>query len=101
MKKLLLSRLICAALLLFFCKNNVQSQKRPEENSLDPLYYGVVLDDSAMKQVQVKKDLIYSTDEKNVLHFDLYSPPNLPVHAAKPAIIFLNAIGERSGQPKV
>ncbi len=101
MKKLLFNRLVCLAMLLLLCKEKVNSQQRAEENSLDPLYYGVVLDDPAMKQVQVKKDLTYFKDDKRDLHIDIYSPPNLSAHALKPAIVFLNAIGDRPGQAKV
>ena len=61
---------------------------------LDPYDYGVVLDDSRMKTVVVKKDIPYLNDEKGTLHIDLYSPPGLKAKDMRPAIIFLNAIGD-------
>jgi tetratricopeptide (TPR) repeat protein len=79
----------------------MKAQRRTEEGSIDPLSYGVVLDDPKMKDVKVKTDLIYYSDKKGSLHFDLYYPPQLNSAAQIPAIIFLNAIGEREGAPRV
>ena len=54
-----------------------------------------------MKKVVVKKDITYLKDEKGSLNIDIYSPPNLKSNETRPAIIFLNAIGENAGQRKV
>lgn len=63
-------------------------------SQLDVLNYGVVLDDPAMKNVIVKKDIVYLQDSKGKLHLDIYSPSNLQAGMKRPAIIFLNAIGD-------
>ena len=81
--------------------NGLKAQRKMEEGSLDPLSYGVVLDDPGMNDVKVKTDLVYLSDEKGTLHFDLYAPPQKNPRSPLPAIIFLNAIGEREGGPRV
>ncbi len=68
---------------------------------IDPLSYGVVLDDPGMKKVIVKKDITYLKDGQGSLNIDIYSPPNLKSNETRPAVIFLNAIGETPGQRKV
>jgi len=68
---------------------------------VDGLQYGVVLDDPKMKNVKVQKDITFLDDAKGTLKLDLYTPPGLRVNEKRPAIIFLNAIGERTGGRKV
>ncbi len=72
-----------------------------QSSPIDPLSYGVVLDDPGIKKVVVKKDITYLKDGKGSLNIDIYSPPNLKSNETRPAIIFLNAIGENAGQRKV
>jgi len=71
------------------------------QSAIDQLSYGVVLDDPGMKTVKVKKDISYLGDAKGNLHIDIYSPPNLKADDKRPAIIFLNAIGDEPGERKV
>jgi hypothetical protein len=59
------------------------------------------LDDPAMKTVIVKKDIVYLQDTKGKLHLDIYSPPNLEAGIKRPAIIFLNALGDDAGGTKL
>jgi tetratricopeptide (TPR) repeat protein len=59
------------------------------------------MDDPAMKNVIVQKDITYLKDDKGSLHIDIYSPPQIETNEKRPAIIFLNAIGETEGQPRV
>ena len=77
------------------------AQNNNRDASLDPLSYGVVMDDPAMKNVIVKRDIIYLEDKKGSLNLDMYLPPQLKPNEKRPAIIFLNAIGENPGQRKV
>lgn len=70
-------------------------------SQVDGLQYGVVLDDPKMKNVKVQTDITFLDDAKGRLKFDLYTPPGLASGEKRPAIIFLNAIGERSGERKV
>ena len=46
---------------------------------LDPLSFGVVLDDPEVKNVLVKKDIVYLKDAKGSLALDVYLPPNIKV----------------------
>lgn len=77
------------------------SQASNDPSVINPLSFGVVLDDPAMKSVIAKKDITYLKDEKGSLAMDIYSPPGLKGDERRPAIIFLNAIGERPGERKV
>jgi tetratricopeptide (TPR) repeat protein len=54
-----------------------------------------------MKNVKVQQDITFLSDEKGVLKIDIYFPPGLNTNELRPAIIFLNAIGERPGERKV
>lgn len=67
----------------------------------DGRHWGVVVQNPAMKNVLVKKNITYLSDSKGSLKFDLYLPPGLNANERRPAVIFLNAIGERPGDVKV
>jgi len=92
-----------AVVLFVFLLLNIYNygQNNNRDASLDPLSYGVVMDDPAMKNVIVKKDITYLEDNKGSLNLDMYLPPQLKPNEKRPAIIFLNAIGENPGQRKV
>ena len=77
------------------------AQSSNATSPMDALQYGVVLDDPQMKNVQVQKDITFLSDEKGALKLDVYSLPGMQTGEKRPAIIFLNAIGERSGERKV
>ena len=77
------------------------TQGNADDNFFDPLAFGVVLDHPAMKDVVVKKDIVYLKDDKGALHIDIYLPPKLKANERKPSIIFLNAIGDEPGERKV
>ena len=77
------------------------TQSNADDNFFDPLAFGVVLDHPAMKDVVVKKDIVYLKDDKGALHIDIYIPPKLKANERKPSIIFLNAIGDEPGERKV
>jgi tetratricopeptide (TPR) repeat protein len=66
-------------------------------SEIDPTRWGVVLDSPAMKNVTVKKDITYLKDEKSTLAVDIYLPADAKAAEKRPAVIFLNAIGDRPG----
>src|SRR5678816_462923 len=68
---------------------------------MDGLQYGVVLDDPKMNDVKAQLDITYLSDAKGSLKLDIYSLPGLNANDKRPAIIFLNAIGDRPGERKV
>ena len=68
---------------------------------MDPLSFGVILDDPGMKNVNVTKDIAYLEDAKGSLKLDIYTPAQIKPGEKRPAIIFLNAIGEFGGERKV
>ncbi|MEO5564356.1 MAG: tetratricopeptide repeat protein [Chitinophagaceae bacterium] len=84
---------------LFICARS--SAQQPGPSPMDALSYGVVLDHPQMKNVKVKQDVTYLSDAKGSLHMDIYWPPDLKANENRPAIIFLNALGDNPGQPKL
>jgi len=89
MKRVALFVLIFVFSISSFAQNN-QSQ-------LDGRLYGVVYDVPATKDVTVREDVPYAGS----LKIDIYSPPGAKAGEKFPAVIFLNAIGDAPGQPKV
>ena len=69
--------------------------------TLDPLSFGVVLDHPDMKKVKVQSGVRYFTDAKSALDMDVYLPPGMKTGEKRPAIVFLNAIGDDPGEKKV
>jgi len=78
--------------LIFIFSLNLFAQNR-ERSPLDPTRWGVVYDIPATKNVVVKTDVPYSGN----LKIDVYSPPNAKTGDKLPAVVFLNAIGDRPG----
>jgi tetratricopeptide (TPR) repeat protein len=66
-------------------------------SELNPTLWGVVLESPAMKNVRVKKDVTYLKDDRSTLGIDIYTPPGLKPGDKRPAVIFLNAIGDQPG----
>jgi tetratricopeptide (TPR) repeat protein len=67
----------------------------------DARHWGVVLDHPDTKKVSAQKNIVYLQDEKGTLKFDLYLPPGLKPGEKRPAVVFLNGIGEQDNEPKV
>jgi dienelactone hydrolase len=63
---------------------------------LDATNWGVVYDVPATKQVKVRKEVPYL----GTLAVDIYTPPDLKAGETRPAVIFINAVGDR-GENKV
>jgi tetratricopeptide (TPR) repeat protein len=68
-----------------------------ERSPLDPGVWGVVYDTPATKQVTVKRDVAYLNTPAGAQTVDIYTPPNANANTKFPAVIFLNAIGDRPG----
>lgn len=69
----------------------------PQRSQLDPAFWGVILDDPATKNVTVKRDVTYMTTAAGAQTIDIYTPPGAKANERYPAVIFLNAIGDRPG----
>ncbi len=78
--------------LIFIFSLNLAAQN-VERSPLDPTRWGVVYDIPATKNVRVKPDVPYAGN----LKIDIYSPPDAKTSDKLPAIVFLNAIGDRPG----
>ncbi len=74
-----------------------QTSSNSSRPVMDPLSFGVILDDPVTKQVVAKLDIPYLEDTKGSLKLDIYSPPGLKAADKRPAVIFLNAIGDQLG----
>ena len=79
--------------LLFIVVGSASAQT----SELSPARWGVVLDSPATKKVTVAKDVTYFKDERSTLGVDIYSPPGAKASDKLPAVVFLNAIGDRPG----
>lgn len=66
-----------------------------DRSPLDPTVWGVVYDTPATKQVKVTSEVTYLKDDRSDLKIDIYSPPEMKAGERRPAIIFLNAIGDQ------
>src|SRR6185312_2343034 len=66
----------------------------PKRSPLDATSWGVVYDVPATKQVKVSSDVPYLSDTRGTLAVDIYSPPDLKPGEKRPAVVFMNAIGD-------
>lgn len=75
---------------------NLAAQNSSQQKSpLDATRWGVVYDVPATKDVKLKSDVPYLKDSKSTLAIDIYTPPNMKAGEKFPAVVFLNAIGDR------
>lgn len=89
------------ALLIFLVGFRVSAQEPGPISPFDARHWGVVLEHPDMKKVTLKEDITYFKDDKGSLKMDIYLPPQIEANERRPTIIFLNGIGENTGQPKV
>jgi tetratricopeptide (TPR) repeat protein len=68
-----------------------------ERSPLDPTGWGVVYDVPATRDVTLRADVPYMTGVDGALTLDLYMPPGAKAGERRPAVVFLNAIGDRPG----
>jgi pentatricopeptide repeat protein len=73
------------------------AQNTGTRSPLDPTVWGVIYDTPAAKAVTVKNDVTYLKDDRSELKLDIYSPPEAKSGDRRPAVIFLNAIGDNPG----
>jgi tetratricopeptide (TPR) repeat protein len=92
--------LIFTALLVMlslFSTNSLAQGPVPTPRSpLDATNWGVVYDIPATKDVKVQRDVPYL----DTLTVDIFSPPDLKAGEKRPAVVFVNAVGDR-GTDKV
>jgi tetratricopeptide (TPR) repeat protein len=69
----------------------------PARSPLEATVWGVVYDTPGTKAVRVTPDVTYLKDGRSDLKLDIYLPPDQKAGALRPAVIFLNAIGDRPG----
>jgi len=86
-------------LLVFLMSTRLFAQNNEAFSPFNGDYWGVVLEHPDMKNVVLKKDILYLKDDKSSLHIDVYLPPHLKKREKRPAIIFLNGIGDEAGLP--
>src|SRR5688572_16513766 len=65
------------------------------KSPLDPTNWGVVYDTPATKQVKVTAEVTYLKDDRSDLKIDIYTPPDAKAGERRPAVVFLNAIGDQ------
>lgn len=80
---------------------HIAAQAQTSISPMDGNQYGVVLDHPGMKAVVVKADIPFLSDAKGQLHMDIYQPVGLKKQEKRPAIVFLNGIGDDPGYPKL
>ena len=83
--------LIFAAIVLIGTVSAFAQNTAPQRSPLDATNWGVVFDHPAAKSVKLRSEVKYSGD----LAIDIYSPGNAKSGEKLPAVIFLNAIGDR------
>jgi tetratricopeptide (TPR) repeat protein len=71
------------------------AQAPRDRSPLDPTVWGVVYDVPETKRVTVRSGVTYFKDATSDLQIDIYSPPGAKSNQKRPAVIFLNAIGDR------
>lgn len=90
---------ILYCLALFAVQATAQNSNPP--SPIDGLQYGVVLEHPGMKDVVVMPDVLFLDDARGKLHMDVYLPPGLQKQEKRPAVVFLNGIGDEEGEKKV
>lgn len=66
-------------------------------SELSPTHWGVVYDVPATKRVTLRPDIPYLRRAAGDLTFDLYAPPGMKRGEPLPAVVFVNAVGDRPG----
>ena len=90
----------------FFClalANAVLVAAQPSEplSPADQLNFGVVLEHPDMEKVALKPGVTYMKTDNGNLDLDIYLPPGMAADEKRPAVVFLNAIGDRPGARKL
>jgi tetratricopeptide (TPR) repeat protein len=89
-------KMIFMGLLITLLATHARAQNGARQPSpLDATNWGVVYDVPATKQVKVQADVPYLKDARGTLTVDIYSPPEMKAGEKRPAVVFINAIGDR------
>ena len=70
------------------------AQNAGTRSPLDPTVWGLIYDTPATKTVKVNNDITFFKDDRSELKLDIYSPPEAKSGDRRPAIVFLNGIGD-------
>src|SRR5215216_5139226 len=73
-----------------------RSPEQPK-SPLNPTTWGVVYDIPETDKVTLLPDVTYLRDDKGTQTLDIYLPPGHKASDRRPAVVFLNAIGDRPG----
>lgn len=93
-------RHVRSALVLIACALSAPAafaQSAPQPSELNPTRWGVVYDIPATTRVVVKEDIPFLKRGATSLTIDLYQPPGVNRGEKRPAVIFINAVGDRPG----
>jgi len=83
---------LAISLLLITATAQAQNSATPRQRSpLDATSWGVVYDAPATRHVKVRNEVPYL----GALAIDIYSPPDLKAGEKRPAVVFINAVGDR------
>src|SRR5215813_7237776 len=83
---------------IFASINAMAQNPAPQRSPLNATGWGVVYDIPATKDVKVNRNVPYLKDARSTLAIDIYSPPNLRAGERRPAVVFVNAIGDFGDQ---
>lgn len=89
-----LRQILCNALVLLAPLASARLFAQDQRSPLAPTNWGVVYDIPATKQVKLKADVPYLREAQGTLTLDLYLPPKLKAGEKRPAVVFLNTIGD-------
>jgi tetratricopeptide (TPR) repeat protein len=81
--------------LLLLAAPPLAAQAPAIRSALDPSAWGVIYDIPATKQVVLKPDIPFRRGGSRTLTLDLYQPPGQRRGERRPAVVFLNAVGDR------
>lgn len=88
-------------LLLAFAALAAATAHAQNTNPFDARPLGVVMGAPGTDKVKVRRNVVYLRDSRDTLAIDLYLPGDLKSGQRRPAVVFLNAIGDTPGQQKV
>ena len=89
--------LVTAVALLVGLTLNVRAHAQPIGSGLDGRRFGVIYDVPATRDVKLLANVPYWKDATHTLTCDVYLPPKLARGEKLPVVVFLNAIGDRTG----
>jgi len=93
--KRLVKLILLLAVISTAINTRAQSSTAPAPRSpLDAISWGVVYDVPGTKQVKVSSEVPYLSDARGTLAVDIYSPADMKPGEKRPAVVFMNAIGD-------